>query len=113
VDWCANEFTLAKPQKDGAPLRAHLLAIPERARNTEVRDLLQPRELPTRYWYLWEAFLAMSKKRRSGFSQPEAIGDDQLYFWQVLHRFALREWEIDVLNRIDAAWLEAMIDKGK
>lgn len=113
MEWCTVQFRLSKKQTDGASLRDHLLAIPERMRNDEVRELLAERETPTRLFYLFEAFIDLQRARRSGFAAPEPIGYDQLYYWQRTVGYPLRRWEVDVIYRIDAAWLKMVSDDAQ
>lgn len=60
--------------------------------------------MPTALSYLFEVFAELSTARRVGFSGPEPIGFDQLYFWQLASGFKLRAWERRLLLRIDSVW---------
>jgi hypothetical protein len=84
-------------------------------RNDRVRELLRERETPTRFMYLFEAFVDLCRVRRAGFAAPEPIGLDQIYYWQKTIGIPLQRWEIDVLYRLDALWREhiATPDKPK
>lgn len=103
---------MAARQKDGAPLLDHLRSIPEAARNDEVRELLRERPAPTRMLYLWDAFCQLARSRRAGFSGPEPLGLDQVYYWQLVFGNRLHAWEIDVIYRIDALWMDS-VQEGK
>lgn len=115
MEWCTLEFRLLQPQSDGASLRAHLLAVPERYRDQdpELAELLRAREAPTRFMYLFDAFIAIARSRRSGFDRPDALGPEQIYFWQKVCGFQLHDWEVAVIYRLDEAWFNVFVSKPK
>lgn len=62
----------------------------------------------TAHWWLYRAFNELATCRSVGMS----VGPIPLsVMWMYVDRYALPEWVIDALMRIDRAWLEIMHDE--
>lgn len=93
-------------QPEGQPpksLHAWLLTVPEKRLTPEHRELLRPREAPAAR-FLWDVYVALSGRRRSGMSGADPIGFDQVLDWQTLTGRRLRGWQVSALFKVDAEW---------
>lgn len=91
---------LAQRQRDGRPLRDHLLSAQRNGRYTH--PLLVPEPLPPGGELLWQALTELSAARPQGMSSAGAIPFGEIESWQRLHGVQLTPWELDTLLAMDA-----------
>ena len=94
---------LSTPQPDGSTLRQHLLAAAAAGSLPDPRLHSQP---PAEVSALWAAFVSLNASRPAGLA-PAAIGPADLLAWQQLHGLRLTGWELQTLQAMDRAALEA------
>lgn len=94
---------LSATQPDGSTLRQHLLAAAAAGSPPDARLHSQP---PAEAAELWATFVALNASRPAGFA-PSAIGPADLLAWQQLHGVRLTAWELQTLQAMDHAALEA------
>lgn len=96
--WAREEFRLAKPDKNGTPLRAHLQAA----------GIEQPNEMPfpDPLSYLWEWFMELGSGRTGGFG-PNPLTWEGISAWCDLTGTRLSPWEVRAIKALDCAYLTA------
>lgn len=91
---------LGQRQRDGRPLRDHLLAA---QRGGYSHPLLQAPHLPPGGVELWELYLRISRASRQGLNEQPTLAPSQVLAWQQLHGVRLSPWELDTLDAIEQA----------
>lgn len=98
-------FALDIPGKDGFTPRAHLLTA-QRMTGKAPRRLVAA-EVPSWGEYLLNLFWDLQSARGSTGWGPAAMSWSDMVAWIQLRRLRLDAWEVDVLRRLDQAWLQA------
>ena len=98
-------FALDVPGKDGHTPRTHLETAYRMSRRLPKR--LAEAQVPEWGAYLVQLFHDMAAGRGSTGWGPAAIGWAEVEAWTRLRRLHLDAWEIDILRRLDHAWLHA------
>jgi hypothetical protein len=71
-----------------------------------------PPEIPNGFEYLISHFALINRARGSGFNGPLAISFTELKAFSELLDITLEPWEVRALLRLDAAYIEASMDRG-
>jgi hypothetical protein len=115
LEYAAAVFDLSSEMQDGTTKGAHLrqAAKTAEALGLEVpagvdEGTLQHRLPPAGFEFLWEAFLDLSTARGTGFG-PSPIAYADVLAWCQLYHVRLRAWELDVIRKLDALWLQVAI----
>jgi len=85
-------------------MREHLEQVPLDRLSVEDRALLTPRETPPAVRFMWPIFCEIAMTRRQGLGGPEALGFDQVLYWQALTGRTLMPWQRMAIYRVDASW---------
>jgi hypothetical protein len=103
----AHEATLARPTKDGAGSRAHLLNAAKRGHAVSIAALRSP-PFPEALDYLYEWFRELGAGRGEGFHGPAPLTHQGIAAWAQLTDRAPEPHEVDGLLALDAAWRSAL-----
>jgi len=105
VNAARQAFELDIPGKDGHTPRAHLEAAQKMTGKAPRR--LTEAEVPSWGQYLLNLFWDLQSARGSTGWGPAAMSWADMTAWIQLRRLRLDAWEVDVLRRLDQAWLQA------
>lgn len=95
---------LAQRQRDGRPLRDHLLAA---KRQGHAHPLLQAQPLPPGGAQLWALLQELCSSRQQGMSGAIGLQRTEVESWQRLYGVRLTPWELDTLFAMDGAMRNA------
>jgi len=90
---------LAQRQRDGRPLRDHLLAAQRNGNYTH--PLLVAEPLPHGGELLWQALTELSAARPQGMSSAGAVPFSEIEAWQRLNGVRFTPWELETLLAMD------------
>lgn len=98
------------PREDGTTAREHLVKVWRQTRKPP--KALAEAEMPEWGAYLLSLFHDLAAGRGSTGFGPSAITWGEMESWLRLRRLHLAGWEIDVLRRLDHAWLQAFAERA-
>lgn len=96
-------FALNKAE-NGAPLREHLEIVAQVT--GEVPEELALPDFPEELRLVWYKFEAIGRGRSYGINGADPISYSDMYYWCRLTGWALEEWEIELIKRLDMMWLK-------
>lgn len=109
LSWAEHEFRLSKTDDDGITTREHLEQV-ERQIGYPPEELLNPTEFPSLLLYIWSAFIDLNSARTAGFSGPNPLTYTEIKAWKELTDTPLSPWDIQVIKRLDQAYIKATHD---
>lgn len=98
------------PREDGTSARQHLVKAWHSTR--KMPKALAAAEVPEWGRYLLGMFHDLASGRMSSGFGPMGIGWAEMEAWSRLRRRPLAAWEVDILRRLDDAWLRAWSENG-
>ena len=98
-----HEFDLGRADKNGTTMRQHLMQVKKQIKHAP-EGLIGPK-LPRDMAYLWEMFLSLNAGRGGGEGGPDPLSYVEIKAWCDLCEADLTVWELDILKRLDAAFL--------
>jgi hypothetical protein len=102
IEYAKNELVLSEKQKDGSPLRDHLLKL--KTAHGINDPLLTPIKVSPAVTYLWEYFLDLNNTRQSGMG-VSAINYTEIKSWCDLTGNTLSAFEVRVIKMLDSVFL--------
>lgn len=105
-------FALGIEDKDGHTLRERLEGLLKRARTPERRAEIEAElgvpEMPAAIAYLWSAFQRIRSRRGGNGFGPVPIMWADIDAFVRLSGVRLAPWEIEIVEALDDAWLDAL-----
>jgi hypothetical protein len=98
-----HEFRLAKTDKAGITLRAHLLQV-QKMIGRPPEGLIGP-PMPTRVVHIWEMFLSLHSGRSYNVGGPSPLSWSDMKAWADLTNADLKDWEVHAIKALDSVWL--------
>lgn len=99
LEFCEQQFELAKPDQKGIPLRDHLEVVKRTTGKTP--DELVEKPIPYQLSYLWQHFLSLNTARGSGMNGPLPISFSEIKAWSDLTATPVNPLEVEILKKID------------
>lgn len=109
IDHLRDQLKFAKTQGDGKSYADHLrqFAISTGEDPDEyLRSLQESPDPPELLNWIWTSFLELHATRQAGTNGPLSITFLELKAWSELYGYDLQPWELDIIRRLDDAWLE-------
>lgn len=98
-----RQVLLSKPREDGSCLFDHLEQIEKSTGKWP--EQYEPPNPPEDTEYLWDLYWELRNASRSGFSGPEKLSFLELDAWQRLRGHKLDNLTIDILLKMDSAYM--------
>lgn len=76
-----------------------------------MRSLQESPDPPELLSWIWTSFLELNATRQAGTNGPLSITFLELHAWSDLYGYDLQPWELDIIRRLDAAFLEEVNKK--
>jgi hypothetical protein len=97
------------PDEKGNTGRASLMALAERGGDRAAHyaaELAGP-GCPAGALHVWGWFLELNRRRPAGGMGPGSIGHQDILAWCRLRGIRLAPWELDALDDVEMAWMQA------
>jgi hypothetical protein len=105
------KMKLDYPDKNGTPLRAHLISVWDQSGN--MPEELDAIDIPDAAEYLWKWFWDLSAARGSNGFGSNPIGYETLQAWSIMTTNQPTPWEIEVLRRMDGEYMDIVAQKSR